>query len=272
MRKGDDNMSIQQFGNNLVQYRQAAKMTQEDLASKLGVTPQAVSKWERGIGYPDIEIACAIAEFLHITLDQLLLGKAMLTESGRRNDSDKVMSIILSEPILFQAGEAFIPHMMIENEKHFEGIQKAREELAKDYGYLLPVVRMKDNIDLESNQYQICIYDRVVLDSKVECLEEFTFGEVYEVLKRVAIEQYDYIINREIVKNLIDNVACQYPAVIQNLIPEKVSYAMVQQILVGIIKQGKSIRNLIKIIEWIEEGINAGLSIEKISIDIAKRI
>lgn len=45
MRKGDDNMSIQQFGNNLVQYRQAAKMTQEDLASKLGVTPQAVSKW-----------------------------------------------------------------------------------------------------------------------------------------------------------------------------------------------------------------------------------
>lgn len=182
------------------------------------------------------------------------------------------MSIILSEPILFQAGEAFIPHTMIENEKHFEGIQKVREELAKEYGYLLPFVRMKDNIDLESNQYQICIYDRVVLDNKVECLEEFAFVEVYEVLKRVAIEQYDYIINRQIVKNLIDNIACQYPAVIQNLIPEKVSYAMVQQVLVGIIKQGKSIRNLIKIIELIEEGINADLSIEKISIDIAKRI
>lgn len=265
-------MSIQQFGNNLVQYRQAVKMTQEDLANKLGVTPQAVSKWERGIGYPDIEIACAIAEFLHITLDQLFLGNAMITESGRRSDSEKVMSTILSEPILFQAGEAFIPHMMIENEKHFDGIQKIREELAKEYGYLLPVIRMKDNIDLEPNQYQICIYDRVVWDYKAGDLEEFTFDEVYEALKRVAIEQYYYIINRQIVKNLIDNIACQYPAVIQNLVPEKVSYLMVQQILVEIIKQGKSIRNLIKIIEWIEEGFNAGLSIENIGIDITNRL
>ena len=82
-------MNNQQFCNNLVHYRQAAKMTQDDLASKLGVTPQAVSKWERGIGYPDLEIACAIAEFLHISLDQLLLEKARITESGKRTDSDK---------------------------------------------------------------------------------------------------------------------------------------------------------------------------------------
>lgn len=265
-------MSNQQFCNNLVHYRQAAKMTQDDLASKLGVTPQAVSKWERGIGYPDLEITCAIAEFLHISLDQLLLEKAMITESGKRIDSDKVMSIILSDPILFQAGEAFIPHMLLENEKHFNGIQKIREELAKEYGYLLPVVRMKDNTELEDNQYQICIYDKVALDCKVECLDEFTFKEVYEVVKRVAIEQYDCIINKQIVKNLLDNIAFQYPAVIQNLIPDKVSYSMVQQILVVIIKQGKSIRNLIKIIEWIEEGIMVGLTVEKIGIDIAKRI
>lgn len=265
-------MSIQQFVNNLVQYRQASKLTQEDLANKLGVTPQAVSKWERGIGYPDMEIACAIAEFLHITLDQLFLGKVMITESGKRSDTNKVMSIILSEPILFQAGEGFIPHMMIENEKHFEGIQQIREELAKEYGYLLPVVRMKDSTNLEYNQYQISIYDRVVIDNKIECLEEFKFFEVYEVLKRVAMEQYDSIINRQIVKNLIDNVACQYPAVVEKLIPEKVSYSMIQQILIGVIKQGKSIRNLLKIIEWTEEGINAGLSVEMICIDIVNRI
>lgn len=265
-------MSIQQFGNNLVQYRQAVKMTQEDLASKLGVTPQAVSKWERGIGYPDIEIAGAIAEFLHITLDQLFLGKAMITESGKRRDSDQVMSIILSEPILFQAGEAFIPHMLIENEKHFNGIQMIREELAKEYGYLLPIVRMKDNTDLKPNQYQICIYDRLVWDYNVECFDKFSFDEVYEVIKKIAIERFDSIINRQIVKNLLDNVAYHYPAVIQNLIPEKVSYSIVQQILIGIIKQGKSIRNLIKIIEGIEEGINSGLSVEQISLDIAGRI
>lgn len=265
-------MSIQQFGSNLVQYRQAAKMTQEDLASKLGVTPQAVSKWERGIGYPDIEIACAIAEFLHITLDQLFLGSSTITESGIKSDRDKIMSTILSDPILFQAGETFISYMIEENEKQFEGIQKIREELAKENGYLLPVVRMRDNTDLEPNQYQICIYDKVVLDYKINCFDDFTFDKVYEAIKKVAIEQYDCIINRQIVKNLIDNVLIQYPAVIQNLIPQKVSYSMVQQILVSIIKQGKSIRNLIKIIEWIEDDVDLGMQVKEIGLDIAKRI
>ncbi len=36
------------IGERICQYRQLRKMTQEEFASRLGVTPQAVSKWERG--------------------------------------------------------------------------------------------------------------------------------------------------------------------------------------------------------------------------------
>jgi len=49
-------MQIKNFGDKLSTYRQDKKMTQEEFSARLGVTPQAVSKWERerGLGLPDI--------------------------------------------------------------------------------------------------------------------------------------------------------------------------------------------------------------------------
>ena len=60
------------ISGNLRRLRSNKKVTQEDVAKHLGVSPQAVSKWERGDGYPDITLLLPIASYFGVSADQLL--------------------------------------------------------------------------------------------------------------------------------------------------------------------------------------------------------
>lgn len=71
IKKGEKQMNIN-ISENIKNNRQLKGITQEELASALGVSPQAISKWERGDGYPDITTLPAIAGFFEISIDELM--------------------------------------------------------------------------------------------------------------------------------------------------------------------------------------------------------
>ena len=52
--------------------RKMNNLTQEDFAEELGVSRQAVSKWETGTSVPDVQLLLRIADFYNLTLDQLV--------------------------------------------------------------------------------------------------------------------------------------------------------------------------------------------------------
>ena len=60
------------IGYNIRTLRRAADMTQDELAEKLGVTFQTVSRWENGGSYPDIELLPVLADIFGVTTDHLL--------------------------------------------------------------------------------------------------------------------------------------------------------------------------------------------------------
>ena len=60
------------FGENLKNVRKQRGVTQEELAEILGVSRQAISKWESGTSVPDVQLLLRIADFYNLTLDQLV--------------------------------------------------------------------------------------------------------------------------------------------------------------------------------------------------------
>ena len=67
-------MDAGKTGKFIAKKRKSMNMTQNELAKKLHITDKAVSKWERGLSFPDISILIPLPEILNISLYDLLIG------------------------------------------------------------------------------------------------------------------------------------------------------------------------------------------------------
>ena len=83
-----------EFNEKLVELRKSRGLTQEELAEKLYVTRSAVSKWESGRGYPNLDSLKGIADLFSVTVDELLSADGVIriaeaqqcrTEARRRD-------------------------------------------------------------------------------------------------------------------------------------------------------------------------------------------
>lgn len=68
-----------EFHEKLQELRKQRGLTQEELAESLYVSRTAISKWESGRGYPNIDSLKAISKFFSVTIDELLSGEEVLT-------------------------------------------------------------------------------------------------------------------------------------------------------------------------------------------------
>ena len=85
------------FAENLKQLRKDRQLSQEELAEILDVSRQAVSKWEQGIGYPEVEKLLLLSSKLNVSLDSL-----METEIAKKSNTQKqnaTGTITITSPI-----------------------------------------------------------------------------------------------------------------------------------------------------------------------------
>ena len=76
------------MAQRLVDRRKAAGLSQEALAAQLGVSRQAVSKWERSESSPDTDNLIALAALYGVSLDELLYGEAVDSTHDSRADDE----------------------------------------------------------------------------------------------------------------------------------------------------------------------------------------
>lgn len=98
--------SSETLGRRIARLRLAKTATQERLAKELNVSPQAVSKWENDINYPDISLLPDLARFLGISVDELLSGASASTQetaaaqesTATQESAAEVVSVAADEP------------------------------------------------------------------------------------------------------------------------------------------------------------------------------
>ena len=84
------------IGKLILEFRKQNNITQEELAEALFVSRTAVSKWESGRGYPNIDSLKAISKFFSVTIDQLLSGDEVLSlaEEDQKQKDAQVRSLV----------------------------------------------------------------------------------------------------------------------------------------------------------------------------------
>lgn len=90
-------MDAHKFGNFVAITRKENHMTQAELASKLQVTDKAVSRWERGLGFPDINTLEPLAEALGLSVLELMKSERIREPDIQCTDASVVLSDTIKE-------------------------------------------------------------------------------------------------------------------------------------------------------------------------------
>jgi len=98
--------SSETLGRRIARLRLARTATQERLAKELNVSPQAVSKWENDINYPDISLLPDLARFLGVSVDELLSGASASAQesvaaqesAAARERAAEAVPVVVDEP------------------------------------------------------------------------------------------------------------------------------------------------------------------------------
>ncbi len=231
--------------------RQDKGMTQEEFASRLGVTPQAVSRWERGNSLPDISLIKGICKVLSISAD-ILLGiesENKVVENDDISIEKEIKRNMFAEPLVLEFGGGIVAYVGEGLKTNY--LNQCRKELVQETGILIPVLRIRDNMNLEENEARILSYDKVLWKGTMD-LNTDVYRAMIQQVKMVCKENYDRIINKQCVKLLIDCLKEEYPGVVEGLVPEKISYLQVQRRLQEVVRETGNIRDLIHILEEME--------------------
>ena len=124
------------IGKRIAAARKAKNIKQDELAEKLLVSPQAVSKWENDLSCPDISVLPNLAKILGMSIDEILCGKqepavSYAPEGQRKDINDMMFRIVVNSS---------------EGDKVRVNIPCALVKIALDCGMEIPVASGNENV------------------------------------------------------------------------------------------------------------------------------
>ena len=263
-----------EIGTRIAESRRSAGFTQEELANRLGVTPQALSKWEKGASSPDLEMLTSLCNILGVSADYLVGKKSKtIVENGNMLQQDEIWKHLWDgyQPLELVFGNDVVPVFM-ENDFR-EEIVGVRVELAKE-GILMPLVRVMDHPMLKPKEVMILAYQNILYEEELQGIDERTLEHLMEVLRATVRQHYAEILNVDIIKDLVDNLKGIYPALIDGIVPQKLSYGLILDVTRGVLKRGNGMNYFPKVLELLEHEIRekSGVTVAELIEAVAKQL
>lgn len=88
-------MNAQKCGKFITELRKEKNLTQKDLANELNVSDKAISRWETGKGFPDVDSLQSLSKFFGITINELLAGEKVETKTIEEIAEENIISAIV---------------------------------------------------------------------------------------------------------------------------------------------------------------------------------
>lgn len=88
-------MNAQKCGEFIAELRKEKNLTQKDLANELNVSDKAISRWETGKGFPDVDSLQSLSKFFGITINELLAGEKAETKTIEEIAEENIISAIV---------------------------------------------------------------------------------------------------------------------------------------------------------------------------------
>ena len=236
--------------------------------------------------------------------------KAAEKIAAEKRKPENVLNLLQVEPLELEFGYGLIP--LVDRSLGgdlLDRIVMIRRQCAMDLGIVVPSIRLRDNVRLNTNEYVLKIQGEEVARGEVmpdhylainsDGVEETisgietvepTFGlpalwitkkqrekaellgyttidppsvittHLIEVIKNHAYE----LMNRQQTQMLVENLAKQQPALVEEVVPKMYSYGEVQKILVGLLKESVPIKNLATILESMSDNSQLGHNMEEL--------
>lgn len=263
----------------------------------LGLTPIGIGRtWPFAIALAIGAYLISQSQVKKAVQDELLVEEQQIEEV---RSPESVISLLQVDPIEFEFGYGLIPLADTQQGGDLlDRIIMIRRQCALELGLVVPVIRIRDNIQLKPNEYVIKIKGNTVArgelllnhylamspgfdDDSVQGIEttEPAFGlpaiwideatkeraelsgytvvdppsvvatHLTEIVKRHAHE----LLGRQEAKALIENVKQTYPALVDDLIPNILSVGDIQKVLIKLLQEKVSIRDLVTIFETLAD-------------------
>lgn len=97
------NLNEKETGNFIRELRKQAGLTQKELGGKIGISDKAISKWERGLSFPDITLLPRLAETFQVSVGEIISGRHLMPQEV----STETLETVVSQTLEYSRRDTF---------------------------------------------------------------------------------------------------------------------------------------------------------------------